>query len=74
MADKPIRSIMKAVSWRMTGTVDTIIISFFITGKIEFAISIGFIELITKTILYFFHERIWNRIQFGKSKEPEFHI
>ncbi|MFZ5987746.1 MAG: DUF2061 domain-containing protein [Bacillota bacterium] len=74
MAEKPIRSIVKAVSWRATGTLDTIIISFFITGEIKFAISIGFIELITKTTLYFIHERIWNRIKFGKTKEPEFHI
>ncbi|NJD01918.1 MAG: DUF2061 domain-containing protein [Ruminiclostridium sp.] len=74
MTDRPIRSIAKAVSWRMTGTFDTILISFFITGKIKFALSIGFVELITKTLLYFFHERIWNMIKFGRAREPEFHI
>lgn len=60
MADRPIRSIVKAVSWRMTGTFDTVLISLFITGKLKYAVSIGVIELITKTLLYFFHERLWN--------------
>ena len=74
MADKPIRSIAKAVSWRVTGTVDTILISYLITGKLKFALSIGVFELMTKTILYFFHERIWNKVKFGRTKEIEFHI
>lgn len=69
MAEKPIRSIIKALSWRVTGTMDTILISFLITGKIKFAVSIGVIELLTKTILYFVHERLWNRIKFGKIHE-----
>ena len=74
MTEKPLRSIIKAVSWRLTGTADTIILSFIITGKMKFALSIGFVELITKTLLYFFHERLWNRIKFGKTKEPEYYI
>jgi uncharacterized membrane protein len=61
-ADKPIKSVMKAVSWRIVGTIDTIIISYFITGKVTVALSIGSVEVITKTILYFFHERLWARI------------
>lgn len=74
MSEKPLRSIVKAVSWRITGTIDTVILSFLITGKIKFALSIGFAELATKTALYFFHERVWNKIQFGISKDPEFLI
>lgn len=74
MADKPYRSIVKAISWRTTGTLDTIILSFIITGKIKLALSIGALELITKTTLYYFHERLWNKIKFGKTKEPEFYI
>jgi uncharacterized membrane protein len=61
-ADKPIKSVMKAVSWRIVGTIDTMIISYFITGKVTIALSIGSIEVITKTILYYFHERIWAHI------------
>lgn len=61
-ADKPIKSIIKSVSWRMVGTIDTMIISYIITGKITVAVSIGSIEVITKTILYYFHERLWAHI------------
>jgi uncharacterized membrane protein len=61
-ADKPVKSIIKAVSWRIVGTIDTMVISYFITGKITVAVSIGSIEVITKTILYYFHERMWAHI------------
>jgi uncharacterized membrane protein len=61
-ADKPIKSIMKSVSWRIVGTIDTMIISYFITGRVTIAISIGSVEVITKTILYYFHERLWAHI------------
>lgn len=61
-ADKPIKSLMKSVSWRIVGTIDTMIISYFITGKITIALSIGSVEVITKTVLYYFHERLWAHI------------
>ena len=60
------RSIVKTISWRVVGTIDTIIISWFITGQIALALSIGTIELVTKMILYFFHERVWNIIKWRK--------
>lgn len=68
--DKPIKSFMKSLSWRIVGTIDTMIISYFITGKLTFAISIGSVEVITKTLLYYFHERAWahiHRIKFNIS-------
>ena len=68
------RSIAKAISWRTTGTIDTMIVSFFITGNVSAAISIGLVEVITKIALYYFHERAWNKISFGRSKEPEYSI
>lgn len=61
-ADKPIKSLIKSVSWRIVGTIDTMIISYFITGKVAIAVSIGSVEVITKTILYYFHERLWAHI------------
>jgi uncharacterized membrane protein len=61
-ADKPIKSLIKSVSWRIVGTIDTMLISYFITGKVTVAISIGSVEVITKTILYYFHERLWAHI------------
>ncbi len=65
-SEKPIRSIAKAVSWRVVGTLDTLIVSYVLTGQIALATSIASIDFVTKMILYFFHERIWNRIKWGK--------
>ena len=64
--DKPIRSIAKAVSWRVVGTLDTITISWLLSGELALAFSIGSIELLTKMVLYFFHERAWNQVKWGK--------
>ena len=67
MKDKYYRSIIKALSWRVTGTADTVVVSYFVTGKIGLAVSIGFVELFTKVALYYVHERVWNRISFGRA-------
>lgn len=69
--DKPYRSFVKALSWRVTGTCDTILISWLITGHAKMAISIGFVELFTKIFLYYVHERIWNKLAFGRVKEKD---
>lgn len=65
-SEKPVRSIVKAISWRIVGTLDTLIVSYLLTGQIALATSIASIDFVTKMILYFFHERIWNRIKWGK--------
>ena len=64
--EKITRSIAKTISWRLVGTLDTIIISWIITGEIAMALSIGSIELVSKMLLYFFHERAWNNIKWGR--------
>ena len=66
ISEKPIRSVIKALSWRVVGTLDTLIVSYVLTGKIALATSIASIDFITKLILYFFHERTWNTIKWGK--------
>jgi uncharacterized membrane protein len=71
VVEKHYRSFLKAVSWRATGTVDTIVISFLVTGKIKLAVSIGFIEVFTKIGLFYLHERIWNKISLGRAKVQE---
>ncbi|MDT0539328.1 DUF2061 domain-containing protein [Croceitalea sp. P059] len=65
-SESPKRSIAKTISWRAIGTLDTILISWIVTGTLSLAFSIGIIELVTKMVLYFFHERIWNTINWGK--------
>jgi len=71
MADKHYRSLIKAVSWRLTGSVDTMIISFIITGKLKWALTISGVELFTKIALYYVHERVWEKLPFGRIREPE---
>ncbi|RXJ97929.1 hypothetical protein CRU98_11545 [Arcobacter sp. CECT 8986] len=66
MHEKPYRSIVKSLSWRTLGTMDTMIISYFITGNFVMAASIGSIEVFTKMVLYYFHERAWNKIPLGR--------
>ncbi len=64
------RHIAKTISWRIIGTLDTMLVSWFITGKWRVGLAIGGIEVVTKMILYFFHERIWYRYsRFGINKK-----
>lgn len=65
------RHLLKTFSWRGIGTLDTILISFLLTGDAAFGLKIGGIETITKMILYYFHEKLWYRINFGLDKRNE---
>ncbi|WP_027125775.1 DUF2061 domain-containing protein [Gelidibacter mesophilus] len=60
------RTLLKTISWRVVGTIATVVISYIITGTLALAFSIGGIELVSKMVLYFFHERAWNNIKWGK--------
>jgi len=66
LSDTNTRSLSKAISWRITGTLDTFIISFIVTGEVLLASAIAFTEIITKVFLYWVHERVWNTIHWGK--------
>ncbi len=59
------RHLAKTITWRIVGTVDTMIIGWLITGDAITGIKIGGIELITKMILYYLHERIWFKMNLG---------
>ncbi|GAA5221208.1 DUF2061 domain-containing protein [Membranihabitans marinus] len=59
------RSFIKGVTWRIVGTLDTMLISYFVTGNWTFAFSIASIEVITKLLLYYFHERAWQLLPRG---------
>ena len=65
--DTPVRSLAKAVSWRVTGTVDTFIIAWLITGQVLRASGSALTEVITKIFLYWAHERVWNKIKWGRN-------
>lgn len=67
MSDTNSRSLAKAVSWRATGTLDTFIISWLITGELKLAGGIALTEVVTKVFLFWAHERVWNKIKWGRS-------
>ena len=66
MSDTAVRSLAKAISWRVTGTIDTFLISWLITGHVLLATGIAFTEIMTKVFLFWLHERVWNKIDWGK--------
>jgi uncharacterized membrane protein len=62
MGEASYRSVVKAVTWRTLAFTDTALLSFLFTGRIEQALAIGAVELLTKSLLYYVHERGWLRI------------
>ncbi len=64
------RSLVKAISWRIVGGLDTFVLSLIITGNAKFAVSIVSIEALTKIVLYYFHERVWRMISWGRLEDP----
>ena len=69
------RSLIKAMSWRVIGSIDTFILSLIIINfssenyTYNLAFYIAILEVVTKTIIYYLHERLWNRFNIGRIKE-----
>ncbi len=69
------RSIVKAISWRLLATVITAVIVYQLTGELDFAAKVGLADTTLKFVIYFGHERLWNRISYGREqKQPEYYI
>lgn len=68
------RSLLKGISWRFIATTTTIIIVYIFFGRLDLAIAAGFLETIAKILLYFFHERAWQKIKFGKQRIEPFNL
>ena len=66
--DSAIRSVIKAVSWRILATVTTVLVIYALTDDGDLAMTVGYLEATLKIGLYYFHERIWNRLQVGTRK------
>ena len=63
------RHIIKSITWRIVGTTDTIILSWIISGNPLTGLKIGAIEIFTKMILYYLHERVWHRSKIKKNNK-----
>ncbi len=59
------RHLIKTITWRILGTLDTMLLAWIISGDALMGLKIGFAEVLTKMILYFLHEKVWYRINFG---------
>lgn len=68
------RSIAKTLSWRILALLITAGIAWGLTGDLWFATTIGLADTLTKLGLYYGHERVWNRISFGRAKPPKHQI
>jgi uncharacterized membrane protein len=68
MAETRKRSIVKSVTWRIICIVVSIVTAYFLTGKLEVSVAIGTVYNAITMILYYFHERFWNALTWGKQK------
>jgi len=66
MTESNIRSIIKTITWRITGSLATFLISYWITGNLTMSGTIAIIQITANTILYYLHERVWNKIGWGR--------
>ena len=67
MRDTARRSLVKTISWRVTGSSATFAISYAVLGNWQISGTIAVVQLIMNTMLYFVHERVWNRIDWGRN-------
>lgn len=68
------RSIVKAITWRTGGTAVTFAVAWIFTRSFELAAQIGVLDTLIKLGAFYVHERMWNRLDFGKQKPPEYQI
>ncbi len=66
------RSILKAISWRILATLTTMTLVYAFFRRLDLAAAVGVLEAIIKMVVYFGHERVWNRVKFGKKEIPSF--
>jgi adenylylsulfate kinase len=67
MADTKSRSLVKSITWRICASLTTMILVFIFTGKVILALSLGITEMVIKMMIYYVHERTWEKIKWGKN-------
>lgn len=68
--ESPSRSIAKAVSYRIIGTLTTTLVVFVALGRLDVAATVGIVDTFVKIFIYIAHERAWNRITYGREQNP----
>lgn len=64
--DRPFRSVIKTLTWRVTGSAATFVIAWIIGGNLSIAGTIAVVQILANTILYYLHERMWNFVTWGR--------
>ena len=72
--DSAARSMVKSLSWRVVAMAITLSVTYAVTGSFSLAAAVGVTDTVIKIGTYYAHERAWNRISFGKPREPEYYI
>ncbi|MBS7632822.1 DUF2061 domain-containing protein [Candidatus Bathyarchaeota archaeon] len=67
--EKHVRSLAKAISWRIVATLTTTLLVFVATGNLIISLGVGFWEFVLKIAVYYLHERVWNLLDFGRRKK-----
>lgn len=65
--ETPLRSLIKTMTWRLLATLTTVSLVWLMTGTLELALSVGGLEFVAKLVLYFLHERAWQRLPWGRN-------
>ncbi len=66
-----VRSVVKTISWRIVATLTTILLVFIFTGNIAISTSVGALEVFSKILIYYIHERVWNLTDFGRERSDD---
>ena len=69
--EKPVRSLLKAVSWRIVATLATTLLVFIFTKDFVISVGVGGSEFLLKIFIYYVHERIWNLFNFGREQKSK---
>jgi uncharacterized membrane protein len=72
--ETPRRSVAKAISWRILAAIITGVVALVMTGELTFAAKIGLIDTLVKLLIYFLHERIWNKVNYGRVPAPDYEV
>ena len=67
MTDSNARSIVKTITWRLTGSGATFLVSYLMIGDFSIAGTIALVQMVSNTILYYTHERLWNNLKWGRN-------
>ena len=66
MTETHARSVLKSITWRVLATLTTMILVLIFTGSIAITLSVGVLEALAKIAIYYLHERVWNKVAYGR--------